>query len=189
MKKGFTLIELLIAMTVLATILIVVMALYSVAIREYPINFQKVKMQANVNYTSDAIAQTAKSAFSLPPSYGDYVRSATVMILEVPATDISGNFIYNGGAPEKDIFIYQLVDDNLEKRIFGNNLGRYAGQNGEPSIILENAKSFVCVYSNQVSGLADYYKTVVFNLSAETVVVGKTISFDVVKTANLRNAP
>lgn len=189
MKKGFTLIELLISITVLATIMIVVMALYSVAIREYPINFQKVRMQANVNYTSDAMAQTAKSAYSLPPSYGDYVRSATVMILEVPATDTNGNFIYNGSSSEKDIFIYQLVDGKLEKRIYGNNLGRYAGQNGEPSIILDNVKSFNCVYSNQVSGLADYYKTVVFTLSAESVVVGKTISFNIIKTANLRNAP
>lgn len=189
MKKGFTIIELLQTIAILATIFIVIISLYQVAIREYSINFQKIKIQTSLNFATDSIAQTAKMGLALAPSYGEFTRSAGTVIIEVPALDESGNFIYSGSAIEKDYIIYQLEGGNLEKRIYGNSLGRYANQHGEPNVILKNVTNFSCNFSNQVSGRADYYKTLTFNVTTKEKILDKEISFNVTKTVNLRNAP
>jgi prepilin-type N-terminal cleavage/methylation domain-containing protein len=192
MKRGFTLIEVLISITILAVILLVLNAVYVAGIREFPRGFEKSKMQTDLNFSMDGIGMNIKDAFRSPSTYtngattfssgaGSYTHQ-NALILELPAVNSSGDFIYSGSALQSDVIIYYLSSGNLYKRTYGNPSGRLSSETGQAKIILNNVTGFACTYTPSSNPI-----TISCTANIGRNIYGKNISLTGIKTSNLRN--
>jgi prepilin-type N-terminal cleavage/methylation domain-containing protein len=192
MKRGFTLIEVLISISILAVILLVLNAVYIAGIKEFPRGFEKSKMQTDLNFSLDSIGMNIKDAFRSPSTYtngattfssgtGSYTHQNS-LILELPAVNSSGEFIYSGSALQPDVVVYYLSGGNLYKRVYGNPAGRLSSESGQPKAILKNVSSFACTYTPAGDPI-----TISCNANVAKNIYGKAINLNATKTANLRN--
>lgn len=115
MKKGFTLIELTISIALLGTITMAVFAIYMTAGKNFRVQSQRSYLQKEMNFTADALANEMKLATTVQQESQGKTLSGTDLIMLLPAVDNSGNFIYNGGIPEYDTFIYSREGNILRK--------------------------------------------------------------------------
>jgi len=182
MKKGFTILELLITIAILAVIMLVVGGVYIVGLQEYPKIFNQSQLQSNANTTLAGIVNNIKQGTKIPDSYDIYTKGASVLIIELPAQDTNGDFIYVDDVLQVDTFIYSLNGNDLEKRVFGYDLGVRGGDDGNPSVILRNVTALNCTYdvpSNPVEATC--------SITTEDRTNLKTYTYTATRTAYLRN--
>lgn len=186
MKRGFTLIELLIAITLLTTIILVVTSVYTAAVRDYPISYAKSQMNSQLASAIDGLSLNIKMAYNLPTSKvlggTTYTRSSNLLILELPAQNADGTFIYNGNTFQTDTLIYSISGGNLTRQIFGYSGGQKNGEVGTSKTLLRNVAN-----TSSFSTGSNITVTTVINLSRS--VSNRTVTVSNNTTANLRNRP
>jgi prepilin-type N-terminal cleavage/methylation domain-containing protein len=193
MSKGFTLIEVLFSMMIVAIIMVVVNSVYITGLKELPRNLEKSKIQTNLDYTIDSIFLKIKESNIAPDTYTNGPNSfnhassgpqtyKNALILQVPAQDTAGNFLYNGSAFQLDTYIYYLSGGNLVKRVYGYSGGKNAAQEGSPTRVLANVSSFNCVYTPVTDPAS-----ITCNIALSKNSFGKTLNLATTKTATLRN--
>lgn len=182
MKKAFTMVELTIAIALLGTIIVAVFSLFMTADKNYRVESQRTYLQKEINITADALANEMKLAHSVIENAHGKTLSSTTLIMQVPAIDNNGNFIYTEGVLEFDIFIYEYkqAEKLLEKTVIPNQSSARAGKS---FIVLRDVASVNFAYN------PDIYNPLSIKANFEvTRVVGKNnIHLSAERTAFLRN--
>lgn len=181
-QKAFTLVELVISMALLGVIMATVMSIFSTAIKNYTVNSQKSFMQKELNFTIDSVGKDIKQAVLVPANYDTFTTGVDTLILALPATDGSNNFIYTGETLEKDYVVYWLSGTDLKKRVYANALG--TNSNSE-SVILSDVSSLAYTYTPSAPNTTQ----VKINLVILRVVNRVDVGISGERTANLRNKP
>lgn len=182
-RKGFTLIELAIAITLLALISAAVGSMYAVAFRNYQSQSQRQHFQKNINFTIDEINRDIKQAVSVPPTYDTFTNDPTHIILALPATDSSGNFIFNAGVLQKDYVVYYLSNGSVIKKTYAQPGSQRYAQNGSSKTLLSDVSGFVASFTP--GGVP---RQVTLGLTLSKVVSKRNISVSATTTADLRNS-
>jgi len=146
-KPGFTLAELLIAIVLLSVIMAAISAIFSVAIRNYQVSFAQSGIQKDLNLVVDGISREVKQSIEIPESHLTFERSATLLILALPAINEEDEFIYNGEEIEKDYLIYQLDQNRLKKITLANPESRRHLTDQSEKIILTDVSDLSFVYT------------------------------------------
>ena len=183
MKKGFTIVELVISMALFSIILVATSSIFVTALKNYQINITKSDFQKEVNFSLDDINKNIKLAIEVPLTYGSYSLSQNILILALPTTDSSANFIYEDGAPLKDYVIYYSENGNLHKVTHADPSGIRANQNGEDKIILGNLTNVNYSYFPGLTGASQVEATI----EVGKIVQKTNIKIEGKRLANLRN--
>jgi prepilin-type N-terminal cleavage/methylation domain-containing protein len=178
-KKAFTIVEVIIAMGLLGIIMVAVSALFNVGVKNYRTESQKALMQKEINFVADDIGVQIKQAAKVPESFDVYNRTASSLILALPAVDIDENFIYSGGNLAYDHYIYSLSGGNLTKKIVTD---ANSNRQDRETTVLNNVTEFNCTYLPDVDT-----EQVTCIITTAVTVRGNVISFTAEKTARLRN--
>lgn len=179
MKKGYTLIELVISMAILAVIMAAVATILVTSLKNYRTESQKSTFQKELNFVIDNMCKDIKEAAEAPENYNPYTLSPTVLILAIPATDSSNNFIYTGDVLEKDVVVYYLSGQELKRKVIANALGT---RESSDNTILANVSDLVFTYSPGITNAGQIKAHVTVSAN-----VGRTITLSSERLANLRN--
>ena len=158
-------------------------SVFSVALRSYRLNIQKSFFQKDLNFAVDSIANTAKSASSIPVSYNGYTTGQNTLVIAVPAKDNQNNFVYNANILQHDYYVYYVSSDSLIKRVYGNAGGKLSSESGSPVTILNNLSNFTLTYNPDIPNA----KSVSINLALAKTIGNHNVSVSQSRTANLRN--
>lgn len=187
MKKGFTLIELIIAIALLTTVMMAVASIFSVVIKTYHLESQRGFFQKDLNFVSDNITRDIKQS-QLVQSYAPYTLSSTTLILNLPALDSSGNFIYSGSQLQTDTVIYTQSGTGLIKILYPNQLSTRAvgvTPGSATTLISDNVSNLNFSYSPNITAP----RQVTFSITLSRTSGARTITLTGGDTADLRNKP
>lgn len=185
MKKGYTLIELLISISILAVIMAAVATIFITSIKNYRTESQKSTFQKELNFVVDNIAKDVKEAAEVPEKTEDNVFFLSpaippVLILAIPATNSSNDFIYNvDGLMEKDYVVYYLSGQDLKRKIYANNSG---SKESSDNTILKNVSNLTFTYSPTFFDAGQVKTEITVSID-----VGRTVTLSAERLANLRN--
>jgi len=182
--KGFTLVELAIAIVILTVIMTAVSSVYAVALKNYQTQSQRSFFQKELNFASDQINRDIKQAVEVPATYDTFTLGPTAIILGLPASDSTGNFIYNANILQKDYVVYYLLGTDLHKKIYATGLSSRAGQNGSDIVILSDVTAMSANY--MPGGIP---RQVATSLTLAKTVTGRNVSVTATQTVDLRNSP
>jgi prepilin-type N-terminal cleavage/methylation domain-containing protein len=179
MKKGYTLIELIISMAILAVIMAAVATIFVTSIKNYRTESQKSAFQRELNFVVDNISKDVKEAAEVPQNYDVFALAPTVLILAIPATNSSNNFIYTGEVLEKDYVVYYLLNQELKRKIYANPLG---SRQSSENTIMKNVSNLAFTYSPGITNAGQVNTRVIVSAN-----VGRIVTLSVERLANLRN--
>jgi prepilin-type N-terminal cleavage/methylation domain-containing protein len=177
--RGYTIIELVISMAILAVIMAAVGTIFVTSLKNYRTESQKSVFQRELNFVIDNIVKDTKQATAVPENYDTFSLSQTVYILALPATNSSGDFLYNGGVFEKDYLVYYLSGNELKIKTYANANGQR--DDGEETL-LKNASAVNFTYSPGLTNAGQITISI-----TESVDVGRTVTLTERRMANLRN--
>lgn len=182
--SGLTIVELVISMAIIGVIFAATASIFSTAVKNYRVNFQKSVIQKELNFTLDSIANDIKSAATVNGSFCGFTTNENTLILGIPAINEDNDFIYTGDVLELDHIIYFKTGNTIKKHICANILGKKASLDGKETMLINNVSDFSIEYSPGIVGA----EQIRLEMGIEKPADKTTIRITGQRTANLRNA-
>lgn len=171
--------ELIIAIALLGIIMGAVSTLFMIGLRNYQRESQRNLMQQEINFVADDLGTQIKQAALAPETFEDHTRSTETLILALPAVNPDEDFLYTGDSLLYDHVIYTLQEGTLYKEVV---IDPTSNREAKRDPVLSNVSEFTCLYNPQS-------ETEIISCTIRTSkdISGRTLAFDAVKTARMRN--